>query len=120
MLSIVANDQGRQDVSTTASDGRRESEMVEGVQEEVEEEEDEDRHSVDARLEGCAQHRRGIDLDHHRFRNSSIGHARGRAPERAGEQRTPEQALPRGQRIKVTGPRTRRSRSRRRTGPRSG
>ena len=102
MLVMVTIDQEREDVSTTASDEDVTWLMVEGVQEEVEQEEDEDRSSGDARLERCAQHRRGKDHDHHRFRGRSVGHARGRAPERAEERRTRGQVSPSGQRIKDT------------------
>ena len=102
MLVMVTIDQEREDVSTTASDEDVRRLMVEGVQEEVEEEEDEDRSSGDARLERCAQHRRGKDHDHHRFRGRSVGHVQGRAPERAEERRTRGQVSPSGQRIKDT------------------
>ena len=102
MLAMVTIDQEREDVSTTASDEDVRWLMVEGVQEDVEQEEDEDRSSGDARLERCAQHRRGKDHDHHRFRGRSVGHARGRAPESAEERRTRGQVSPSGQRIKDT------------------
>ena len=45
--------------------------MVEGVQEEIEEE-GEDKSTRDVRVERCAKHRRGKDHDQHRCRSSSM------------------------------------------------
>ena len=67
---------------------RRESKMVAGLREEVEEEDDEDGSSGNARHERSAQHCRGQGHDHHCFRSSNISDTQGHALERAKERRT--------------------------------
>ena len=77
MLPMVNNDQEREDVSRTVSDGdvnprclkicKKRSKQKYGS-------------PGDARLERSAQHRRGKDRNHHGFRSSSVSHAKDMLP----------------------------------------